>query len=236
MGLVSGRGRRRSAQSSKKRRALGDSSSRVLGVARVGIAHALSKPNSNKRDVQVSKRNTQVLALAGAVALAGFGYTLARRSSSRSASARPPRASTNTARRAETRPTPEAVGAAEPASWQDSQRISSAPDALDVALNLDGVFDGKSASGVEVTARPDQHLPALLTGDDEDACAPEDLGAAWLRQATESERSLGFADTIPNFEDLDLPKASIDANSDNAEEADETTAEYIRLHRISSVG
>lgn len=196
----------------------------------------------------MSNRNAHVFAIAGAAALAGFGYTLARRSGSRAA--RATRASSNSAPRvvtAEPRPnraeTPTGAAvvedASDPVPWQDGARISSSPDALDLALNLDDVFDGNSGTEPEVTARPNQHVPALHTVDDDDAPAPEDLGAAWLKQATESERSLGFADTLPELENL--RQTNVDRGEDldsdgDGEDDDETTAEYVRRHRISSVG
>jgi len=99
------------------------------------------------------------------------------------------------------------------------------------------VFDGESASGVQITARPNVHLAAPHGADDEDAPSPDDLGRAWLEQATESEHSLGVADTIPDVENL--PKASRALTLEGeleGEEDDETTAEYVRRHRISSMG
>lgn len=180
----------------------------------------------------MSKRNTQVMqVLAGAAALAGFGYTLARRSSR----------AQRTARRAaaEVQPTRVPAVAPEPAAWDDGARISSAPDALDVALNLDGVFDVGPESGVEVTARFNDHVPSPLTGDDEDAPSPDDLGRAFLTHATESERSLSGDDVVP---DLDgLAKASDELGEGEEDDGegevdDETTREYVRRHRISLMG
>ena len=204
----------------------------------------------------MSNRNARVFALAGAAALAGIGYTLVRRSAARSH--RLPRVSTRSFRRGEAPSNPGAalaglagiatVAATEPSDASDSERISSAPDsldlnvadgrissapdALDIALDLSGVFDVESASRVPVTARPADHVPALRTGDDEEAPAPEDLGRAWLLQATESEHSLGTADTIPDVENL--PRATspeADGESDiDGIEFDEPTAEYVNVH------
>lgn len=184
----------------------------------------------------MSKRNAQVIALAGAAALAGFGYALAHRSGTR--------ARTHSRRRGE-RAAPDPVQSAPraaqkpaappPAPFQDADRISSSPDALDVALDLEGVFDGDSARGIEITARPHEHVPALQTADDEEAPAPEDLGLAWLKLATESERSLGTADTLPDIERLERASEELGEMYDD-DEQDETTAEYVRLHRISSAG
>ena len=204
----------------------------------------------------MSNRNARVFALAGAAALAGIGYTLVRRSAARSH--RLPRVSTRSFRRGEAPSNPGAalaglagiatVAATEPSDASDSERISSAPDsldlnvadgrissapdALDIALDLSGVFDVESASRVPITARPSDHVPALRTGDDEEAPAPEDLGRAWLIQATESEHSLGTADTIPDVENL--PRATspeADGESDiDGIEFDEPTAEYVNVH------
>jgi len=196
----------------------------------------------------VSNRNAQVIAIAGAAALAGFGYTLARRSGSRAA--RSQRASSKARLRPPPRPADSGVRPAAPTAstaqtaqtapeWQESERISSSPDALDLALDLDGVFDGKSADGSEVTAQPNQHVPAPRAGDDDEAPSPEDLGRAWLTSATESEHSLGFADTLPEIEQLrpTITDLSEDTDSDgDGEDDDETTAEYVRRHRISSAG
>jgi hypothetical protein len=91
-----------------------------------------------------------------------------------------------------------------------------------------GDWDG----AVELTARANDHAPSPSVADDEEAPAPEDLGRSWLEQATESERSLSFADTIPDTESL--PGASDELGE--ASDDDETTAEYVRRHRISRTG
>lgn len=193
----------------------------------------------------MSKSNARVIALAGAAALAGIGYTLGRRSGARAVrSTRVPleplrtidaRSPMNSPRRSE----PES-GISELAS--DAERISSAPDALDVALNLDSLFDVESSRGVQLTARIADHLSGPRSGYDEDAPAPEDLGRIWLEQATESEHRLGLADTIPDVENLskasrDLVEGeALDGDAFGDEDLDETTAEYVRRHRISSAG
>lgn len=199
----------------------------------------------------MSKRNARVIALAGAAALAGLGYTLGRRSGSRSA--RAPRAAAVPPRRVEA---PRAANsqprASQPSAGSqsgiaelapDADRISSAPDALDVALDLDGLFDGSAdASGVQVTARANDHVSGPRSIDDEDAPAPEDLGRLWLEQATESEHRLGLADTIPDVENLAKPNRdlfegeALDGEALGDEDDDETTAEYVRRHRLSSAG
>jgi hypothetical protein len=133
---------------------------------------------------------------------------------------------------------------AEASPPSDSERISSAPDALapdalDIALSLEGVFDGVSDTGSAVTARPNDHVPAPRVPDDDDALAPDDLGPAWLTRATEGEPSLGTADTIPDVDQviprLDELGEGRDLDGDGIDD-DETTAEYVRRHRISSAG
>lgn len=200
----------------------------------------------------MSKSHARVIALAGAAALAGLGYTLGRRSGSRAV--RSPRVSADPVRRIDARSAVSAPRRARPESAinelapdaqriaSDSERISSAPDALDVALNLDGLFDVESSSGVQLTARTTDHLSGPRSRDDEDAPAPEDLGRIWLEQATESEQPLGLADTIPDIENLARPTRDLvegevlDGETVGDEDDDETTAEYVRRHRISSAG
>ncbi|HKO46994.1 MAG TPA: hypothetical protein VJV79_04685 [Polyangiaceae bacterium] len=195
----------------------------------------------------MSKKNAQVVqVLAGAAVLAGLGYALTRRSGARSSDSTRP---TRSPRRAEPRPVPTVSDIApKPPTWSHNDPLSSAPDVLDLALDLDGVFDGKAP----ITAQPSEHVPAPLSGDDQEPPAPEDLGSAWLTQATESERSLGFADTIPDVDDLPKPSADTIPDVDDplnasnerrdtddsteGEDEDETIAEYVRRHRISSAG
>jgi hypothetical protein len=132
------------------------------------------------------------------------------------------------------------------------QRTPTAPDALDLALNLGGVFDGDLGrvldddwhgedgdwqSDVEVTARANEHVPSPKTADDEEAPAPEELGRAWLSQATESERSLGFADTLPDFSKLRMSSDDLSADGDDEleDEDDETTAQYVRPEHFEAL-
>ena len=240
---------RRSASQIHARWGLGERAQRALRVAKLEqntallpqsctrarawrklALRVLFTSNLEQERSSVSNRNARVIALAGAAALAGFGYTLARRSS------RPgsPRRGAPSSKLAEPITAPDAV------PWQqEAERISSSPDALDLALDLDGVFDGKLADESEVTVRRNEHVPSPHTRDDEDPPAPEDLGRAWLIQATESERSLGTADTLPEVENLaqanDDQGESADSEGDDLDD-DETTAEYVRRHRISSAG
>ena len=121
--------------------------------------------------------------------------------------------------------------------------MPTAPDALDLALNVGGVFDGDLGrisdddwqSDVEVTARANEHVPAPNTADDEDPPAPEDLGRTWLEQATESERSLGFADTLPDLGNLTLSSDELSSTDEEDEDDDdETTAQYVRLEHFEA--
>jgi len=111
-------------------------------------------------------------------------------------------------------------------------------DMLDVALGSGEPLDDEAGSGV--TVRVNDHVPALTTGDDEEAPSPDDLGRAFLSHATESEHSLSPDELIPDVNELPvvsagLGEAGADSDEDGPEE-DETTAEYIRRHRISLLG
>jgi len=189
----------------------------------------------------VMNRNAQVVTiLAGAAAFAGVGYALTRRSGGPAVRGRrgtlTAGASVRSPRRAETMPEPAPAPTDDLEMSWDADRISSAPDALDVALNLEGVFDVDSLG---VTARPSDHVPAPRTGDDDDAPAPEDLGQAWLTQATESEHGPAAGDTLPDVDQVLQAMEELgegkDEDGDGIDD-DETTAEYVRRHRISSLG
>jgi hypothetical protein len=210
----------------------------------------------------VSNNSVRVVALAGAAALAGLGYTLGRRSASRAA--RSPRVPTSPVRRIDARSPESSPPSTQPASRiselapraerfsadvsaGERDRRSSTPDALDVALNLGDLFDVESASGVELTARISDRASRPHSRDDDDAPAPEDLGRMWLEQATESEHSLGVLDTIPDIENVPKPRRTLlegealegealEGEALGDEDDDETTAEYVRRHRLSSAG
>ena len=78
------------------------------------------------------------------------------------------------------------------------------PDALDIAMSLDGIFDGVSEDGRALTVRPNVRIPSPIGGDDEDAPSADDLGLAWLMQATQTEQSLTESDLRPESEDIAL--------------------------------
>jgi len=101
----------------------------------------------------------------------------------------------------------------------------------DLALDVDQMFDVEPQSGVEPTAQPTEHAPAQLSGDDSEPPSPDDLGSAWLAQATESESSA----TEPNVEELELDPERL-AVSPDSDADDETVQEYVRRHRQSSAG
>ncbi|HEY3256824.1 MAG TPA: hypothetical protein VGJ91_22870, partial [Polyangiaceae bacterium] len=90
----------------------------------------------------------------------------------------------------------------------------STPDPLDIAMSLDGIFDGQSEDGHTLTVRPNERIPAPLSADDEDAPSADDLGLAWLTQATQAEHSLGESDLTPEIEQIALDE------SDEQDEAD----------------
>lgn len=183
----------------------------------------------------MSKRKTRVLqVLASAAALASLGYTISRRAAPRLVPATRAHAGRSHAP-ASTRGTrdipPTPVVAPEPLAWDDGARISSAPDALDVALDLEGVFDAEPESGVEVTARLADHAPAPFTGDDEEAPSPDDLGRAFLTHATESEHSASADDVVPELESLAAANDEYGEADDESEADRETVRQYLRSAR-----
>ena len=175
----------------------------------------------------MSKKTRLMTVVVGAAALAGFTYSVARRGLQRRAQEG---ASNDSAAPRDTEGLADGAASrgweAYANDWQGEQvnpTRGSMPDALDVALNLDGIFDGDAEHDAELTARPDQHLPRPFGADDADAPGPDDLGAAWLAQATQSERSLREADLTPELDNLDvLSLAAVDEERDDADpEADE---------------
>jgi hypothetical protein len=104
---------------------------------------------------------------------------------------------------------------------------ASTPDALDIAMNLDGLFDAASSDGDALTVRPSDRVPPPTSGDDEEAPAADDLGRAWLTQATQAEHSLTQADLIPEIDDLafseetDTDELALDEIEADELEADE---------------
>jgi hypothetical protein len=132
---------------------------------------------------------------AGAAALAGLTYgfgrlALRQRSPDALSKARAPIAKSE----------PEAAA---PEAWElamADQRLSS--DALDLALDLDGIFDGTPDEASRVTVRLNDRVPVASSGDDEDPPSPDSLGRAWLAQATQSERSFTEADLSTELDEL----------------------------------
>lgn len=145
--------------------------------------------------------------VAGAAALAGLTYgfgRLALRPRSLGASSSAQRAPL-TELKAE---------ASTPEAWERALVAQSAPsDALDLALDLDGIF-AASADTSGVTARSSDRVPPPSSGDDGDPPSPDSLGRAWLSQATQSERSFTETDLSLSVEDLAAPEDSMAAFDD----------------------
>ncbi|HYP74861.1 MAG TPA: hypothetical protein VER12_02825 [Polyangiaceae bacterium] len=90
----------------------------------------------------------------------------------------------------------------------------------------------------EVTQRINELRPSPNAADEPQAPAPEGLERAWIEQATESKRNIGFADTIPDLGALLNASDQLGALSalNSVEDDDEITAEYVRHQRISKTG
>jgi hypothetical protein len=175
----------------------------------------------------VSNRTRLLTIILGATALAGLTYGVTRRGFQRRAMQ-----STSSASQALLDTEPSAPPASAPSTtaldWETLSVQStrgSTPDPLDVAMSLEGLFDGESEDGNELTVRPDVHVPLPLGGDDEEAPGAEDLGVAWLMQATQSEHALREADLRTEIENIALAEEvdfeEIDEESDGADEHDE---------------
>jgi len=101
-----------------------------------------------------------------------------------------------------------------------------APDPLDLAMNLSGMFDGQSAAGRPLTARPNDHVPPPMSPDDEEAPSADDLGVAWLLQATQSEHSASASDLAPEIENLAYTEEADDDAVDPNELDRDTHADF----------
>ena len=82
------------------------------------------------------------------------------------------------------------------------RRSTRTRDALDVALDLDGIFEPPSAPEEAPTVRTSERAPIATGGDDEEPLSPEDLGRAWLTHATLSERSRRPGDLLEELENI----------------------------------
>jgi len=153
----------------------------------------------------------------GVTALAGVTYGVARRGLQRRAA--PPLESHAFAANELSEPPSDELSLSDWESLTVHSTRGSMPDALDVALNLDGIFDWQP-DGEAVTARPSDRVPAPLAGDDQEAPNADDLGLAWLIQATEAERSVGETDLTSDLENLALNDPFND--QEESEEVDET--------------
>ena len=152
----------------------------------------------------------------GVTALAGVTYGVARRGLQRRAA--PPLESHALAANELSEPPSDELSLSDWETLTVHATRGSMPDALDVALNLDGIFDGQP-DGEAVTARPSDRVPAPFAGADQEAPNADDLGLAWLIQATEAERSIGENDLTPELENLALN------DQDESEEADEAESD-----------
>jgi len=172
---------------------------RALFQKGFGIGCALQHKVTNK-----TRLFTLIL---GATALAGLTYGVARRGSQRrplqplASQARSSSKLTRTPRMQRTR--------------------ASTPDALDIAMSLDGIFDGQSEDGRAPTVRPHVRVPAPFGGDDEEAPGADDLGLAWLMQATQTENSLTESDLTLEIENMALsedPDSEVEAEGQDEHE------------------
>ena len=181
----------------------------------------------NTGRVPVSNKTRILKVLVGAAAVASLTYVVTRRGQQRRAGE--VQAANDTA--VPPGELSEAQGAAGRGweafanEWQGEDvnpTRGSVPDPLDVALNLEGIFDAEYESTPELTVRPDLHLPRPLGGDDEDAPGADDLGRAWLSQATLAERSLRVSDLVPELDDIAASAGDDDrAGDDEEDEEDE---------------
>ncbi len=157
----------------------------------------------------MSKTTRMLTVLAGATALGGLTYTIGR-------IAMRPRASHAAIARASARTARAVQRAANAEPWQNALRTSvSGSDALDRALDLDGLFDAEPLSEADVTVQLQGKLPHAASADDADPPGPDDLGKAWLEQATESEHSLREADLAPELENLSIGSSLDDVLDDD---------------------
>ncbi len=106
------------------------------------------------------------------------------------------------------------------------------PDPLDIAMNLDGIFEGQSESGSALTVRSIDHLPAPLGGDDEEAPSADDLGLAWLTKATQAEHLVGESDLKLEIENLGFAEETESDEADTAQaELDDEQDEHEDFRR-----
>ena len=172
--------------------------------------------------------------LLGATALAGLTYGVTRRGAQRRA-IQPP--SSQTLASSVTRGLATASGPAQRAAEWEALAVhgtrGSTPDPLDIALSLDGVFDGDSEDGLPLTVRPNVRVPAPLGGDDEDAPSADDLGLAWLMQATQTEQSLTELDLTPEIDNIALSEEG-EEEADSEEEAGAAQDEHEDFRRARS--
>lgn len=141
--------------------------------------------------------------LLGAAALAVLTYSVTRRSLQRRAAAD---AAASAASESSVANSGKLASSEPPQPWEELDLRPSTPDALDIALDLEGVFDATSEAP-EATVHFADRVPVALSGDDQEPPAPEDLGRAWLLNATQSELGVSEADLATDLDNL-LPRLS----------------------------
>jgi len=171
----------------------------------------------------VSNKNRFLTIVLGAAALAGLTYGVTRRGQQRRA-VQPP-ASQTIAVSADSAERESLVPELPASDWETlsvhGQRRASL-DALDLAMNLDGIFDAPVDDELAFTARPSDRVPPPLGGDHEESPSADDLGSTWLAQATQAERSTGASGLIPEVENIALIEDTdpLDADDEHDEHED----------------
>lgn len=198
----------------------------MTALGQVGIAHALANSCAASRrfaarqtsasplaagKVSVSKKIGLVTILLGASAVAALAYGVTRRSGPKRAAETRPSAASGLAWRGSGESEAELLMKAE-------HELGTAPDPLDLALNLDGIFETESVSSDALSVQFSDRVPLPTNGDDQDPPSPDDLGRTWLEQATESEPSLSVAELTPELENLSLDQLAADARDDDGDE------------------
>ena len=170
--------------------------------ARVGIARALQRCVSNK--------NRLLTIVLSAAALAGLTYGVTRRGLQRRSLHSSASHTLASGQRA-----PLTADFSPVDSETPSARATrpSTPDPLDVAMNLDGLFDAPVDESA-LTVRTSEHVPLPLGGDDRESPDADDLGLAWLAQATQAEYSMREADLVPALEDIAFAEQDADPEED----------------------
>ena len=159
----------------------------------------------------------------GAAALAGLTYGVTRRGLQRRTVS--PLTSQTLTGNATSAPLPAPASILTALDWETlgvQAARDSTPDPLEIALDLDWIFDGQSEDGHAVTVRPDIRLPPPHGADDEEASSADDLGLAWLMHATQTEQGLTESDLTPELENIAVADDSV---SEEVSEEDESVGQ-----------